>query len=118
MVATPQFAGFQFVGLKSGQTFNVDAYVSDVSGATVRLDNGGGASATSLEAWQCPEPMVLVDYYQVTGTADTTKIQLCKNGSPTGDHYRYACHLTTHAKRPTLKVLFQKGDTLSAIQRA
>jgi len=118
MTATPQYGTFQFVGVLSRKTYTKDVYVSDVANATVKFDGGTGASSTSPGYWRTPEPVVLRDYSQVTGTADTTKIQLVRNGVQTGDVLRYAIHLTTLNNRPGLNIPFMKGDEISAIQLA
>ena len=78
MAATPQYASFIFVGA-SGKTYAIDAYVSDVNAALVTFDGGAGAGASSPDFITFPENVVLRDYAQVTGTADTTKIRLLSN---------------------------------------
>jgi len=116
MVATPQYCGFNFVGLQTGKTYSIDGYISDVNGASINLDSGGGASSTSSNYWVCPEDVALVDYSMITGTADTEKIRLTANGKPTFSILRYTNHLTTLNNRPALNVRFKAGTQISAIQ--
>jgi len=118
MTATPQYATFIFRGLNSGKTYSVDAYVSDVDGALLNWDGGAGASSSSPTFWIPPEDVVLEDYAQVTGTADTTKIRLTANGKPTSHVLRYAIHLTTLNNRPKLSIGFRAGTQIGAIQLA
>lgn len=118
MAATPQYAIFTFTGLRTRKTYSVDAYVSDVAGALVRFDAGDGSSTTSPNFFVPPEPMVLTDLAIVTGTQDTTKLQLTKNGKATGDFLRYTMHLTSLARRPSLAIGVNAGSAFRAIQRA
>jgi len=117
-MATPQYAVMQFLGLMSGKTYSKDVYVSDVAESRINFDSGSGASATSENFWRPPEPVLLTDYSQVTGTADTTKLQVTKNGIPTGDFLRYTVHLTSLNNRPRLAIGFPAGSEISAIQKA
>lgn len=116
MAATPQFAVFNFLGRRSGKSYSVDAYVSDVNNAAVRFDEGSGASATSATDWIAPEDVILRDFSMVTGTADTEKLRITRGNTPTGDLLRYAIHLTTLAFRPFLNIGFRRGAKVSAIQ--
>jgi len=115
MVATPQYGSFVFQG-QSGKSYSIDLYVSDVNGAAINLDGGGGAGASSPQFWVAPENVVLKDYSQVTGTADTEKIRLTANGRPLSHVLRYGVHLTSLATRPALNVGFSKGTQIGALQ--
>lgn len=117
-MATPQYGSMTFVG-QSGRTYTKDVYLSDVAGALVRFDSGGaGAGAATPDNWRCPEPCTLMDFAIVTGTADTTKIQIIRDSIPTGSILRYVPHLTTNALRPGLRVPFGAGQVVTAIQLA
>lgn len=118
MAATPQYATFSFVGLRSRKSFTVDAYVSDVAAAAVRWDSGNGSSSTSDTFWTPPEPVALTDIAIVTGTADTTKISVTRDGRATGNILRYANHVNTLAQRPRLSIGFRAGEKIGAIQLA
>ena len=115
-MATPQFGALIFVGLQSGQTYSKDILLDDVNGSRVNVDAGAGASAASAEFWRAPESVKLRDYSQVTGTADTEKLQVTKNGVPTGDMLRYSIHLTSLAYRPVLDIRFAQGDEIAMLQ--
>lgn len=115
MAATPQYAGFFFVG-RSGKTYAVDAYISDVNGALINWDGGAGASSTSPTFWKAPEDVILQDYSMVTGTADTEKLRLLRDSMPTAHVLRYGVHLTSLATRPKLNIGFLKGTNISAVQ--
>ena len=116
MVATPQYCGFFFVGLQTGKTYSVDAYVSDVNNGYLRFDGGAGAGTASPENWIAPEPVALRDFSMHTGTADTEKIRMVSNGRPTSHVLRYATHLDSLATRPSLNIQFAAGTQISAFQ--
>jgi len=115
MAATPQYGTMIFRGI-SGASYIKDVYISDVNGAPIRFDSGAGASATSQDFTKLPEDSYLVDFSVVTGTADTTKIRLTGNGSPSGFLLRYSIHLTTIATRPQLAIGVNAGTNFGAIQ--
>lgn len=118
MAATPQYGTFTFIGA-SKKTYTVDAYLSDVANELVRWDNGAtGSGAATPEDWTPPENVMLVDYAQVTGTADTKKIQLLRNNAPTGDILRYVPHVSTNPNRPKLLIGFRAGTRIRALQLA
>ncbi len=117
MAATPQSASMTFQG-RSGRRYAKDAYVSDVVAALINWDSGAGASANSETFWSPPEPVFLVDFSMVTGTADTTKLQVTRNGVPSGDILRYTVHLTSLNSRPDLLIPFLPGDKVACLQLA
>jgi hypothetical protein len=118
MAATPQYATFTFLGVQTKRVYNVDAYISDVADALVTFDGGAGASATSPSSFTAPEDIMLIDVAVVTGTADTTKMQILRNNQPTGDFLRYTQHLTTSAQRSPVRLGFKRGVEVRAIQKA
>jgi len=118
MAATPQYGTFVFRGTRTGTTYIKDIYISDVANALVTFDGGGGAGASSPDFTTFPEPVVLEDYSQVTGTADTTKIRIVANGTPTGHILRYTIHLTSLNNRPRLAIGFRAHTRVQAIQLA
>ena len=118
MAATPQYGTMVFIGMQSGRIYNVDVYVSDVADALVTFDGGGGAGATSPDSFTAPEFIELRDFSIVTGTVDTTKIQILRNNQPTGDFLRYTQHLTTSAQRSPVRLGFRPGTNVRAIQKA
>lgn len=118
MVAAPQYGQYLFRGLRSGKTYTVDAYHSDVAAALVRFDAGAGSSSSSPTEWVAPEDVILEDYSIVTGMTDTTKAQLQRNNNPTGDVLRYSLHLTTLALRPRIRIGFRIGQNFRATQLA
>lgn len=115
MTPTPQYCGFIFVG-RSGKTYSVDGYVSDVNNGLVLWDNGAGAGTTAPSFWIAPEDVSLKDFSMTTGTADTEKIRLISNGRPTSHVLRYVPHVSTNADRPKLNVGFHAGTQISAFQ--
>jgi len=118
MAATPQYGTFVLVGLRSQRIYNVDAYFSDVADALVNFDGGAGAGATSPSSFTCPEAVLLIDQAIKTGMVDTTKIMVLRNNQPTGDFLRYSQHLDTSPARSPVRIGFQQGTELRAIQKA
>jgi len=118
MTPTPQYCQFIFRGLRSGMSYNIDGYVSDVAAALVKWDGGAGAGAASPDNWTPPEAVSLVDFTMVTGAADTTKLQITRNQVPVGAILRYTIHLTSLALRPRLNIPFLRGQKVGAIQLA
>lgn len=118
MAATPQYGTMIFKGTKTGTTYVRDVYVSDVANAAYRFDAGAGASSTSPDFITFDEPVILTDYSQVTGTADTTKCRVTFNGMPSTHILRYSIHLTSLNNRPQLMIGFKAGTRIGAIQLA
>ncbi|KKM00383.1 hypothetical protein LCGC14_1804980 [marine sediment metagenome] len=118
MVAAPQLGTFVFVGIGTGQNYNKDIYISDVSQGLVNFSSGGVASATSQSHWRPPEDVLLVDFSVLTGLTDTEVLQLTRDSVPTGDVIRYANHLNTLNSRPRLNVAFAAGSEIRANQLA
>lgn len=118
MAATPQRAALTFMG-KSGRIYSIDSYISDVANASVTFDPNGSAGATSLQYWQPPEDVTLIDYAQVTGTADTTALVLTQGGAiRAGTVLRYTVFLTTINTRPRLNIAFPANALIGAKQLA
>jgi len=116
MAAAPQRGTFTFVGA-SGETYQVDAYISDVLAAPINLDGGVGAGTTSPLYWTCPEACTLVDWAVVTGLTDTTNIALVSNGAQLPNkRLRHAVFLTSLNNRPALRIPFKQGSMFGAIQ--
>ena len=107
-----------FVGAKTGQTYPIDIYISDVAGALVRFDNGAGAGSASETFITFNEPVVLRDYSMVTGTTDVEKIRLLANNTPTNMVLRFDVHVSTNSNRPALNIGFNAGTRISGFQIA
>ena len=118
MAATPQYGTFVFRGLITGRIYNVDIYLSDTADALLHFDGGAGAGETSPDSFIPTEPVALIDVAIVTGTADTTKLQILRGNQPTGDFLRYSQHLTTSPFRSPVSLGFAAGIPVRAIQKA
>ena len=117
MAATPKNGTLVFVD-KMGNSRAVDFYLSDVANAQVRFDAGVGAGATSPTDYFLEGDCYLTDISVETGTADTTKFILSKNGVPTGNMVRYTIHLSSLNNRPKLSIPFAKKDRVGGIMLA
>lgn len=113
MAAT--FATYVFVGLKTGQTYHVDAYVPDAVGSYHGFDtNGAGATASSPANWTAPEDVMLRDIiYGAVPTA--TRYAFAKNNQSTGDCGKIANVLYSVVSRPPLALRLLKGEQLQVI---
>lgn len=119
MAATPKNATLTFVGLQTGKTYAVDAYVSDVDKAFVNLDSGSGSSSTSNTFWIAPENVRLTDFAMITGTADTVSIiPLSDYNIVPGQRFRYTVYLTSLNNRPPINIPFAAGRRISFLQSA
>jgi len=118
MTATPKNGTLVAYGVKSGKSYLVDFYVSDVDGALVKFDAGAGASSSSPEFYTFPEDVVIKDISIESGTADTTKMRLVVNGKPTSHIIRYSVHLTSLNNRPELQIGVRQGSMVQFIQLA
>ena len=94
-----------------------DLYLDDVAGARVNWDDGAGAGATTSESMDLPQGGVLVDLSVITGAAQT-RLQLTRNGVPTGDVLRHVIQVDTSVGRPKLSIPFGPGQKAAIIQLA
>jgi len=113
---TPTYASISFMGLRSRKTYTKDVYIADVANAQVHWDAGQGASGTTPTEWICPEPVLLGDIAVVSGPTVIFKLQITRNGVPTGDIIRLVPHLTTNPMRPRLQVGFETYARIAAIE--
>ncbi len=118
MAATPKYGVLIARGIKTGKTYSVDMYFSDVANENVKFDSGAGASSTSPEFKVFPEPVVIEDIAIQDGMQDTTKIRLVVNGTPQPDVFRYSVHLESLNNRPKLNIGIKEGSMLSFLQLA
>lgn len=105
-----------FIGA-SGRSYIKDLYLSDTVNTKVNFDSGAGASATSDDDTEFPEPVYLSDVAVVTGAAQT-KMHVTRNGVSTGNFLRHTLHLNTLALRPNLRIPFNPRDRIAMIQLA
>jgi len=99
-------------------TYTKEIYRSDVAGALINWDSGGGAGSASETFWTPPEPVVLRDVALVTGPTVVFKLQITRNGVPTGDIVRFGPFLDSVATRPSLNIPVGPGVKIAAIQLA
>jgi len=117
MAATPKGGVFTFQGLNTRRRYGVNAYFSDVANALVTWNPQGAAASGSLNYWQAPEDVALVDVSIVTGMADTTGFQMTSGGNLiVGTAASYANNLTTLPTRIPPTVSFAKGSNIGASQ--
>ena len=107
-------AQINFVAV-SGRTFSKDIYLDDVAGAPINWDGGAGASATSPVDWRLPEAAYLTGFAITTGYA-RAKLQITRDGIPTGDILRYGINLDTLNNRPAYAIPFNAGQVIAGLQ--
>lgn len=116
-MATPEACTYVFKG-RSGRTWVIDGYISDVAAAASTFDSGAGtASSTSDAFYIIPEDCILRDFIMTTGTTAAVAVQVVRNSVPTGNTLRFTAHLTSLNNRPVLEIPFKAGDKFTAIQR-
>ena len=111
-MVTPTYGVASFVG-RSGRTYSKDIYLADVADDLVNWDSGGGAGAATEQFWTPPEPVVLKDISITTGPTVIFKLQITRDGVPTGDIARLLPHLDTIAFRPQLSIPFMAGQRVA-----
>jgi len=105
-----------FIGA-SGRSYTKDLYLGDTVDTPINFDSGAGASATSDDFADFPEPVYLADVAVVTGAAQT-KLHVLRNSVSTGNFLRHTLHLNTLAVRPNLRIPFNPRDRCTMIQIA
>jgi hypothetical protein len=118
MAATPQYGACMFRGVRTGQLYPTDCYVSDVAGAKIRWDGGSGAGAATDDFVTFNEPVILEDFSVITGCADTEKWRVTADAKPLPHVIRYSLHLNTLNNRPKLNIPFKANTRISGFQIA
>lgn len=102
---------------RSGRIYNVNAYISDVVGASVPMNVNGAAASTSAQYWRPPEDVALVDAAFITGPTVAVGIVLQQDGATVaGTPLLLASFLNTLATRPAIGIAFRTGSLVSAQQ--
>ncbi len=115
-MATPENFTLTFVG-RSGERYPVSGLVSDVAGALATFETSGGlAVAGSSTYFQLPEPCVLIDYAQITGTTVIAGIEIRVSSLSKGIHDK-VIHVNTSQARPGLAIKVPYMAIVTAIQR-
>jgi hypothetical protein len=90
-------------------TYTKDIYVGDSNGTQVNWDAGQGAASTSPLYWIPPEDVTMKDL--IMAAAPTiTRMQVTRNGVPTGDMLRVAAHTQAITFRPMLNIPIRAGS--------
>jgi len=117
MAATPKTGNITFRGLRTGRMYGVNIYVSDVANANVLFSANGAAGSGSLNYWQAPEPVIVHDMALLTGTADTTGLQLTSGGAVIpSSSVLYTSILNTLSERSPPRIAFNQGSMVGALQ--
>ncbi len=115
---TPEKGTLLFKG-RSGQSYPMAFYASDVALAPVNIDNQGiGASTGSPTERAVPEDGWLKDVAIHTGMTVALQLAVSRNGAPTGAVLQVAAQLDTSNARMPLSIYYAKGDLLSMTQLA
>jgi hypothetical protein len=118
-MVTPTYATFQLRNLRTGETYNIDAYIADVDNQAVRFDGSGAGAGTGSQAYyKIPADSVLEDISVVTGPTVITKLALQADQQfIPGKLCRLSIHLTTLPQRPKLSVGYKAGTLLGAVEK-
>ena len=114
-MAAAQNGTFIFVG-RSGRTYPIDAYFSDVAAAKVTFNPTGLAVAGSDTYWRAPEPVTLIDAAIHTGMTETGCVMTEDGATRNGAVIKYVPFLDSVATRPRLNIPFAAGSLIGAIQ--
>lgn len=101
-------------GLKTGQSYSIDAYVEDAVGGVWRFDSGAGAGSTSAVDYVFPEPVMIIDV-SMAGAPTATRGRFTGNGVPSASVIRYGNHLYSLNNRPVLSVKLRQGSRLGIV---
>ena len=115
-MVTPTYGVATFVGIDSRMTYMKDIYIADVAANLIKWDSGAGASATSESFWTPPERVVLRDVAITTGPTVIFKLQLTRDGVPTGDMIRLLPHLDTINNRPPMNIPYGAGQKVAMLE--
>jgi len=109
-----QAATFTFVG-RSGQTYQVDAYVPDAVATNLTFNPSGLAASTSPVYWKAPENCTLIDISGAAPTAVGGTITL-SGALYTGKTFRWSNQLATLANRQKMSIPIPAGEQVGVLQ--
>lgn len=116
MTATPKNGAIVLRG-KSGRSYNLSFYNSDVVGAFCTFNLNGAAVAGSQNFFIVPEDCIIEDVSIATGIADTTSGVIQLNDANTGNVVVFANQVNTLATRVKPMVALSRGAKLTILQQ-
>lgn len=114
-MVTAETGNILFQG-KSGKTYGLSFYSSDVVGASCPMSLVGTAGTGSQTFWIAPEPVVMADISITTGNTVATSLSIYANDIPTGNVVSEAAILNTLANRTFPRVPLKAGTKFTLIQ--
>ena len=114
-MVTPENGVFSFRG-KSGKSYNISFYSSDVIGAPVTMNLNGLAGAGSQTFYIIPEDCVLEDVSITTGQTVSTVGVVQVNDANTGNIISWANQVNTLANRQKPMIPLPRGVKFTTIQ--
>lgn len=110
VTATTGVATFQG---RSGRSYPIQIYISDVVATAVKFDSGSGAGTGSLPFWKAPEAVVLKDLSIISGpTVMTTLVATADGANIPGARIPIANYLTTIVNRAFLSIGYKQGTNI------
>lgn len=105
-----------FVG-RSGKTYMVDFYISDVVAAYCTFNPAGAAGTGNNTFWRAPEDVVLTDLAIATGPTVMKGLQALSDDAPiSGGALRIAQFLNSLNQRPNPNIGWRMGRNIALIQ--
>ena len=102
---------------RSKRIYPVNAYISDVVGANVKMNVNGAAGTGSDSFWKAPEDVALIDASIITGPTVAVGMVLQADGATIpASAVLFAKQLDTLNRRLPLAVPFNKGTNIAAVQ--
>ena len=101
---------------KSGRSYTLSIYSSDVVGAFVTMSTFGTAGTGSTNFWVTPEDVVLEDVSITTGQTVTTGWTVNVNDVPTGNIISVANSINTLANRTKPLIGIRAGRKFTMVQ--
>lgn len=114
-MVTPETGVITFVG-KSGRTYTLSFYSSDVVGAYVTFSTSGLAGTGSQTFWNTPETVQIKDISIITGQTVSTIGVLQVNDVATGNVIAWANVVNTLAFRAFPPMVISAGRKFTIVQ--
>lgn len=115
-MATPVVGNVRFQGA-SGRSYNKAVYLSDVANVPAKFAAGGDVDANGDTNIVFDEPVLLADAAFASGMTVAARLEVTRNGVPTGDSLVYANQLVSVTNRIALAIPFLAGQRCGLVQK-
>jgi len=105
-----------FKGLETGKYYTLSMFTSDVLAAPATFNLAGVAVAGSINFWNAPELVQLVDMSNITGPTVMTVYVAQANDVPTGNVISFANTVNTLPYRIVPNIQYRRGTKVTFVQ--